>query len=77
MLSFMTSPSSTPESASWLPAATFDNKIALVTGGGTGLGLQISRGLAALGATTVIASRDPNNHSELLAEAATIARSAP
>jgi NAD(P)-dependent dehydrogenase (short-subunit alcohol dehydrogenase family) len=69
MLSFMTSPSSTPESASWLPAATFDNKIALVTGGGTGLGLQISRGLAALGATTVIASRDPNNHSELLAEA--------
>lgn len=55
-----------PESARWLPAGTFANSICLVTGGGTGLGLDISRGLAALGATVVIASRNPENHAELL-----------
>jgi NAD(P)-dependent dehydrogenase (short-subunit alcohol dehydrogenase family) len=59
----------TPESASWLPAGTFSGQVCVVTGGGTGLGLQISRGLAALGATVVIASRDPEHHSELLNEA--------
>jgi len=43
--------------------------VAVVTGGGTGLGLQISRGLAALGATVVIASRTSEHHTEFLTEA--------
>jgi NAD(P)-dependent dehydrogenase (short-subunit alcohol dehydrogenase family) len=58
-----------PEAARWLPASTFDGQVALVTGGGTGLGLEISRGLAALGATVAIASRDPAHHRALLDEA--------
>ncbi|KAL7504688.1 hypothetical protein ACHAXN_002273 [Cyclotella atomus] len=36
----------------------FANKIALVTGGGTGIGRSITKELASLGATVVIASRD-------------------
>ena len=58
-----------PASAAWLPAGTFQDQTCLVTGGGTGLGLQISRGLAALGARVVIASRSPENHGALLDEA--------
>ena len=36
----------------------FSNKVALVTGGGTGIGRSISKELALLGATVVIASRN-------------------
>lgn len=36
----------------------FENQVALVTGGGTGIGRSISHELASLGATVVIASRD-------------------
>jgi NAD(P)-dependent dehydrogenase (short-subunit alcohol dehydrogenase family) len=36
----------------------FSNKIALVTGGGTGIGRSITKELASLGATVVIASRN-------------------
>jgi len=61
-------PSTQPDSARWLPPGTFANSVCLVTGGGTGLGLAISRGLASLGATVVIASRNPENHGELLEE---------
>jgi NAD(P)-dependent dehydrogenase (short-subunit alcohol dehydrogenase family) len=43
--------------------------VAFVTGGGTGLGLQISRGLAQLGATVVIASRKAEHHTAFLDEA--------
>lgn len=35
----------------------FDGKVALVTGGGTGIGLRIARELGLLGATVIIASR--------------------
>jgi len=59
-----------PESAAWLPEGCFGDQVAVVTGGGTGLGLQISRGLAALGAHVVIASRSSEHHSGLLEEAA-------
>jgi len=47
----------------------FRGKSAFVTGGGTGLGLEISRGLAALGAHVVIASRNAEHHAALLTEA--------
>ncbi|MFT7677824.1 MAG: NAD(P)-dependent dehydrogenase (short-subunit alcohol dehydrogenase family) [Planctomycetota bacterium] len=58
-----------PASARYLPPNIFAGKVAVVTGGGTGLGLQISRGFAALGATVVIASRSTDNHAEFLDEA--------
>ncbi len=48
----------------------FAGRVAVVTGGGTGLGLEISRGLAALGARVAIASRSSEHHAPLLAEAA-------
>ena len=56
--------------ARWLPKDTFEGKVAVVTGGGTGLGLEIGRGLASLGATTVIASRNPDHHASFLEESA-------
>ncbi len=48
---------------------TFDGMSALVTGGGTGLGLEISRLLAKLGAKVAIASRSADNHQAFLSEA--------
>jgi NAD(P)-dependent dehydrogenase (short-subunit alcohol dehydrogenase family) len=63
------SAASDPAAARWLPAQTFAGEVAVVTGGGTGLGLEISRGLAALGATVIVASRDADHHAELLREA--------
>jgi NAD(P)-dependent dehydrogenase (short-subunit alcohol dehydrogenase family) len=62
-------PPELPAAARWMPARCFDGQIALVTGGGTGLGLEISRGLASLGAQVVIASRNPAHHGALLEEA--------
>lgn len=65
----MTTPNSDlPAAARWLPAGAFEGQVAFVTGGGTGLGLSMSRGLAALGATVVIGSRNPEHHQALLAE---------
>ncbi|MEM7306455.1 MAG: SDR family oxidoreductase [Planctomycetota bacterium] len=58
-----------PESARWLPEDTFRDQVAVVTGGGTGLGLELSRGLCALGAEVAVLSRSPENHSGILAEA--------
>jgi NAD(P)-dependent dehydrogenase (short-subunit alcohol dehydrogenase family) len=40
-----------------LPDRTFEGKTAIITGGGTGIGLAISRTLAQLGARVVLASR--------------------
>jgi NAD(P)-dependent dehydrogenase (short-subunit alcohol dehydrogenase family) len=54
----------------WLPTDEFRGQIAVVTGGGTGLGLEISRGLAARGATVVVLSRNPAHHGALATEAA-------
>lgn len=58
-----------PPCARWLSAGVFAGRTAFVTGGGTGLGLELSRGLAHLGAEVVIASRDPAHHRSLLDEA--------
>ena len=55
--------------ARWLPSDTFRDRRAVVTGGGTGLGLEISRGLCALGADVTILSRNPDNHAPFLEEA--------
>ena len=64
-----TGPAPAPHSGRWLANGTFADRVAVVTGGGTGLGLQISRGLAALGATVVIASRSSAHHGAFLEEA--------
>lgn len=61
---------STPGAARGFEAGLFAGEVAVVTGGGTGLGLEISRGLAALGATVVIASRSDEHHAPFLEEAA-------
>jgi len=42
---------------SLMPAGTFSGKVAIVTGGGTGLGRSMSKYLLELGATVVITSR--------------------
>ena len=55
--------------ARWLPPGTFQDQVVLVTGGGTGLGLELSRGFAALGATVAIASRSAEHHAPFLAQA--------
>ena len=48
-----------------LPIA-FKGKTAFVTGGGTGLGLEIARRLGRAGAAVACASRDPGHHRALL-----------
>ena len=40
-----------------LPEKTFDGRVAVITGGGTGIGFGIARELAKLGATLVLCSR--------------------
>lgn len=40
-----------------LPEKTFENRVGIITGGGTGIGFAIARELAKLGATVIIASR--------------------
>jgi NAD(P)-dependent dehydrogenase (short-subunit alcohol dehydrogenase family) len=55
--------------ARWLPPATFAGQVAVVTGGGTGLGLEIVRGLASLGAEVAVLSRNPEHHTGILDEA--------
>jgi len=52
-----------------LAPGTFDGRTVLITGGGTGLGLECSRKFATLGATVVCASRSLEHHATLLGEA--------
>lgn len=49
---------------------SFRGRTALVTGGGTGLGLAVSSRLGRLGANVVVASRDVGHHAELVARGA-------
>ncbi len=49
-----------------LPDGIFEGKTALVTGGGTGLGLATSTRMGRLGANIVCASRNTEHHAELL-----------
>jgi NAD(P)-dependent dehydrogenase (short-subunit alcohol dehydrogenase family) len=44
-----------------LPAGTFDGKVALITGGGTGIGLAIAERLASLGCRVLLASRSEDH----------------
>ena len=44
-----------------LPAGTFEGKLGIVTGGGTGIGFAIASTLAGLGATMVLASRSKDH----------------
>lgn len=50
-------PNFVPKVTPMLPPGTFDGKVALVTGGGTGLGKAMATFLSQLGATVVITSR--------------------
>ncbi len=61
--------SNLPQPARAFAPDTFKDQVALITGGGTGLGLEISRSLAALGAKVTIASRSTEHHGEFLNEA--------
>jgi NAD(P)-dependent dehydrogenase (short-subunit alcohol dehydrogenase family) len=44
-----------------LPEKTFDNRVGIITGGATGIGLAMARELARLGARVVLASRKEDN----------------
>ncbi|MFB3906907.1 MAG: SDR family oxidoreductase [Candidatus Eisenbacteria bacterium] len=50
----------------FLPDGIFAGRSALVTGGGTGLGLAVSTRLGRLGARVACASRDPRRHERLI-----------
>jgi len=50
--------------------ADFDGRTAFVTGGGTGLGLEVSTQLGKRGARIVCASRDTGQHAELIGRGA-------
>lgn len=58
------------DSATWLRPGLFEGKVAFVTGGGTGLGLEVSTLIGRLGGRVICASRTVAHHEELLRRAA-------
>lgn len=54
----------------FLKPDSFAGKTALVTGGGTGLGLEVSTRMGRMGANIICVSRDTKHHDELLARGA-------
>src|ERR1051326_535381 len=46
-----------PPHSSMLPDKTFEGRVGIITGGGTGIGFGFARELARLGATVILASR--------------------
>ena len=59
----------TDTAAAHLPEDLYQGKNVVITGGGTGLGLAMSRGFAAAGAHVIIPSRTPANQAAFLDEA--------
>jgi NAD(P)-dependent dehydrogenase (short-subunit alcohol dehydrogenase family) len=51
-------------------SGAFAGRTAFVTGGGTGLGLEVSRRLGRAGANVVVASRDPAHHETIVSDGA-------
>src|SRR5436189_4347197 len=51
-----------------LPEKTFEGRVGIITGGATGIGFAISRELARLGATVIVASRKEENLRKAVAE---------
>jgi len=56
-----TPPTSPPHDTEVLSALALQGRVAIVTGGGTGIGLAIAKRLGALGATLVFGSRNSKN----------------
>ncbi|MGW4032680.1 SDR family oxidoreductase [Streptomyces sp. NPDC004838] len=52
-------PAVSDPAANMLPSGSFDGRVAVITGGGSGIGEMIAYHLAALGATTVLIGRRP------------------
>jgi hypothetical protein len=51
-----------------LAEGSFRDHVVVVTGGGTGLGLETSRAFGRLGATVIVMSRDTAHHATILAD---------
>lgn len=60
-----------------VPPGDFDGKVAIVTGGGTGLGKAMALAMAKRGAQLVVASRNPENLQVAVNEIAAIEGAAP
>ncbi|MDJ0975387.1 MAG: SDR family NAD(P)-dependent oxidoreductase, partial [Planctomycetota bacterium] len=57
------------DSTTWLRPGLFEGKVAFVTGGGTGLGLEVSTLIGRMGGHVICASRSVEHHEELLQRA--------
>ena len=53
-----------------------EGRVAVVTGGGTGIGFVVSRELARHGADVVVASRNPEHHAQIVREVEALGRRA-
>jgi NAD(P)-dependent dehydrogenase (short-subunit alcohol dehydrogenase family) len=57
-------PATPPPDGLMLPPGTFSGRTAIITGGGTGIGMGIASALGRLGADVVVASRKPEHYDE-------------